>query len=48
MPPRMKIIVDLKMTGNTNTEIASLLKITEGTVRVQIKRAKDRLIHSIV
>ena len=42
LPPRMKIIVDLKMTNMGNDEIAMALKIEEKTVYETLRRAKKR------
>lgn len=47
MPARMRLVVDLKMTGNTAKEIAKLLGIDESTVRVQIHRAKKRILNAL-
>lgn len=48
MPPRMRFIVDLKMQGYTNGEIAVMLKIKENQVRSQISRAKKRFVTILV
>ena len=47
MPTRMKLIVDLKMTGETNKNIAKILNVTIGTITKQLNRAKQRIIKSI-
>ena len=47
MPDQMRLIVDFKMTGNTNQEIAKLLGISDGHVRKQVSRAKDRIIKAL-
>lgn len=47
LPARMKLIVDLKMTGSTNKEIASLLKVKVREVQRQLKAAKDRIANGL-
>ena len=47
MPRQMKVIIDFKLTGQTNKEIAKLLGISEGHVRKQVSRAKARLIKAL-
>jgi DNA-binding CsgD family transcriptional regulator len=48
MPRQMRIIVDLKMTGMSNKEIAHHLQISESHVRVQLGIAKKRLVTSLL
>lgn len=43
MPIRMRIIVDFKMTGDTNAEVAARLNISESNVRAQLSLAKKRI-----
>ena len=47
MPQVMKIVVDFKMTGNTNSEIAKKLNITPNAVRIQVSRAKKRILNAL-
>jgi len=47
MPQRMRMVVDLKMTGNTNEEIAEMMKTTLITVRRQLSMAKNRIIKAL-
>lgn len=44
MPTKMRIIVDLKMTGTKTEDIAKLLQVTPQTIRTQLDRAKDRIL----
>lgn len=45
LPAQMKLIVDLKMTGTTNADIAKMLKISEHTVIEHLRRAKRRFVN---
>ena len=47
MPTQMRLIIDLKMTGSTNREIADVLGTTLNTVEVQIYRAKRRILNAL-
>lgn len=48
LPDKMRLIVDLKTTGTSNKEIASLLKISEHTVIEHLRRAKRRFINEFL
>jgi DNA-binding NarL/FixJ family response regulator len=47
MPKQMKIIVDFKVEGKTNKEIADHLQITESHVRSQLCIAKKRMVTAL-
>ena len=44
LPPRMKLIVDFKMQGLGNSEIANTLAVSERTVRYHLLQAKMRFL----
>ena len=44
LPKKMKVIVDLKMTGQSVKEIAKLLNIAEVTVYQHLEKAKKRFL----
>lgn len=48
MPDRMRIIVDLRMSGYSRIEISNILHIAIGTINCQLYRAKRRLMESIL
>ena len=47
MPKKMKLIVDMKMTGTPNREIAKTIGISLNNVEVQLNIAKKRIIKII-
>jgi len=47
MPLRMRLVVDLRMTGESIREIAQMLSIKEETVRVQLHNAKKRIMKAL-
>jgi DNA-directed RNA polymerase specialized sigma24 family protein len=44
LPDQMRLIVDLKMTGQTNEEIAKVLNISVHTVIEHLRRARKRFV----
>lgn len=48
MPPQMKLIVDFKLQGHTNKEIAKIMSISVHNVGVQLNLAKKRICRSFV
>ena len=44
MPDQMRLIVDLKMTGTANKDIAKMLNTSLDTVEFQIRKAKKRIL----
>ena len=46
-PPRMKIVVDLKMSRLKNKEIACILRISEVTVRRHLSIARHRFCRAL-
>jgi DNA-directed RNA polymerase specialized sigma24 family protein len=44
MPPKMKMVVDLSMTGSSVVEIAKLMKVSVNTVISHKQKAKKRLL----
>lgn len=48
MPPKMRLTVDLKMSGYSNEEVAKIMGVKPQTVRKQLSRVKKRLAHAII
>lgn len=48
MPQQMRLIVDLKLTGHSNREIAETIQKDINVVEVQLNRAKKRLIRTFL
>lgn len=48
LPSQMRLTVDLKMKGHSNTEIASIMGVTLRMVQYQLKEAKERFLTSIL
>jgi DNA-directed RNA polymerase specialized sigma24 family protein len=44
MPDQMRMIVDLKMTGTSNKDIANMLKTSVDNVETQLRKAKKRIL----
>lgn len=44
LPDKMRLIVDLKMTGTSNDDIGKMLKISPHTVTEHLRRARKRFI----
>ncbi len=47
MPRRMKLIVDLRMSGEDRESIAATLKIKPATVSNQLSLAKKRIVKAL-
>lgn len=47
MPNQMRLVIDFKIEGKTNKEIAKLLNVTEGTITKQLSRARQRIFQNI-
>ena len=43
LPPRMRLCVDLKMSGQSVKEIAKVMKVSERMVQAQLAEAKERI-----
>ncbi len=46
MPKKMRMVVNLRMTGYKIVEIARLLKIHDDTVRMHLRLAKKRIMRA--
>lgn len=47
MPTQMKVVVDYKMTGESNQRIAEMLGIPPNQVRAQLSKAKKRILNAL-
>jgi RNA polymerase sigma factor (sigma-70 family) len=43
MPQRMRLVIDLRLQGYKNQEIAKMMGISEDGIRLSLSRAKRRL-----
>lgn len=48
MPKRMKLTVDFRLQGYTNTEIAAMMRVKPQTVRKQLDRVKKRIANIVI
>ena len=47
MPPKMKVVVDLKLSQKSNKEIAAIMNISLSAVYCLLHRSKKRIIQSL-
>lgn len=47
MPNQMRLVIDLKIQGYNNQEIADILKVNYKTVYTQLNRAKQRFFKAL-